>query len=144
MQLTSHCSQVLHHHLEDIASTHDTWDPHVPLVMLIADTVQLSCPPKQVLQPHLVAPTSIHDTSVKLVADTTTLAAGIHPLVMLTADTAPLPAGLEPSLTPTSMPPCKPMPELRPPLLIHEGPVAHMDVYMDDFIGLAQGSQELC
>ena len=89
---------------------------------------------------------SIHDNwdlpLVMLVADTTKLIAGTTPLVMLTADTAH--RGLDPSLMPTSMPPCKPEPELQPSLLLHMGPVAHVDVYVDDFIGLAQGSQQLC
>ena len=42
------------------------------------------------------------------------------------------------------MPSCRPPPENRPPLLRHEGPVAHVDVFVDDFIGLAQGAQALC
>ena len=75
-----------------------------------------------------------------LKADTATLADGNTPLVTLTADTTMLAAGIDPSLTLTSMPPCKPEPELRPPLLLHEGPVAHMYIYVDDFISLAQGS----
>ena len=70
------------------------------------------------------------------------LIAGTTPLVMLTADTTH--QGIEPSLMPTLVPPFKPKPDIRPPLLLHVGPVAHVDVYMDDFIGLAQGSQELC
>ena len=74
-QLTTQQNQLPCHHLEDLASAHDTWDP--------------------------------------------------PPLVTLSADNAMLAAGLNPSLTP-------------------RWPVAHMDVYMDDFIGLAQGSRELC
>ena len=69
------------------------------------------------------------------------------PLVMLKADINPsvmLEAGLKPTFTPMSVSPCKPVPELRLPLLLHEGPVAHVDVYVDDFISLAQGSKELC
>ena len=86
------CSEVPPHCLEDIMSTHDSWDPPVPSVSPAAD--------------------------IK-----TTLPA---------------------TLMPTFVPPCKTAPELRLPLLIHEGPVAHVDVYIDDFIGLAQGSRTLC
>ena len=69
------------------------------------------------------------------------VAAGNTPLVTLAADTTTLAAGIDPSLMPTYVPPCKPKPELRPPLLLYAGPaVAHMDIYVDDFIGLAQGS----
>ena len=83
-----------------------------------------------------------------LVADTTTLIAGTTPSITLAADTAhwglhPAHWGLAPSLAPTSVPPCKPEPELRPSLLLHAGPVAHVDVYVDDYIGLAQGSRQL-
>ena len=72
------------------------------------------------------------------------LVAGNTPLVTLKADTAMLAAGINSSLMPTPVPPCKPKPDIRPPLPIHVGPVAHVDVYVDDFIGLAQGSRELC
>ena len=79
-----------------------------------------------------------------LEADTAMLAAGNTPSVMLIAATTMLTAGINPSLTPTYVPPCKPKPEFRPPLLLHAGPVAHTDIYVDDIISLAQGSQELC
>ena len=59
---------------------------------------------------------------------------------MLKADTTRLTTGINPSLMPTYVPPCKPEPDIRPPLLLHVGPVAHVDVYVDDFISLAQGS----
>ena len=75
---------------------------------------------------------------VMLAADTAMLIAGTTPLVMLIADATH--RGIGPSLMPTSVPPCKPEPDIRPPLLLHAGPVAHVDIYMDDFIGLAQGS----
>ena len=79
-----------------------------------------------------------------LEADMAMLTAGTTPSVTLAAGTATLAAGLKPSLMSALLPPCKPVPELRPPLLIHERPVAHVDMYVDDFIGLAQPSQELC
>ena len=88
------CSVMPPHHLEDIAFTHDSWDPPVPLVSPTADL-----------------------------------------------DSASMPMTL---LMPTFVPPCKPLPATRPPLLIHEGPVAHVDICIDDFIGLAQGLQTLC
>ena len=81
---------------------------------------------------------------VPLTADTATLVAGNTPSVTLKADPAMLTAGINPSLMPTHVPPCKPEPDIRLPLLIHAGPVAHVDVMVDDFIGLAQGSRELC
>ena len=111
VQLTCHHNQLPCHHLENLASTHDNWDP--PSVMLKADTTMLAAP-------------------------------GNTPSVTLAADTTMLTADIDPSLMPTYMQPCKPEPELRLPLLLHEGPVAHVDIYMDDFISLAQGSQELC
>ena len=61
-----------------------------------------------------------------LEADTAMLIAGTTPSVTLTADTTHW--ALDPSLTPTYMPPCKPEPELWPPLLLHAGPVAHVDI----------------
>ena len=97
---------MLCHHLENLASAHDNWDP--PLLTLAADTAMLT--------------------------------AGNTPLVMLGADTTTLATGINPSLMPTYMPPCKPEPDIRLPLLLHAGPVAHVDIYVDDFISLAQGS----
>ena len=110
-QLTTRHNQLPCHHLEHLASIHDNWES--PSVMIIADTAML--------------------------------VAGTTPLVMFIADTAhqglnTAHLGLDPSLMPTSVPPCKPEPELQPSLLLHVGPVAHVDVYVDDFIGLAQGS----
>ena len=80
-----------------------------------------------------------------LIADTAMLVAGTTPSVTLAADTAhwglnTTHRGLAPSLMPTSVTPCKPEPELRPSLLLHAGPVAHVDIYVDDYNGLAQGS----
>ena len=96
------------------------------------------------LHHHLDNLPSVHDNwdlpLVTLTADTTMLTTGNTPSVMLEADTATLAAGIDPSLMPTYMPPCKPKPDIRLPLLLHAGPVAHVDVYMDDFISLAQGS----
>ena len=40
--------------------------------------------------------------------------------------------------------PCCPAPDVQPPLLLHSGPVTHVNVFVDDFIGLAQGSLSLC
>ena len=79
-----------------------------------------------------------------LTVDTAMLIAGTTPSVTLDTDMAMLAAGLDPSLMPTPVPPCKPKPDIRPPLLLHAGPVAHVDIYVDDFISLAQGSRELC
>ena len=42
------------------------------------------------------------------------------------------------------LPPCHLAPEAQPPLLLHFGPIAHADVFVDDFIGLTQGSPTLC
>ena len=35
-------------------------------------------------------------------------------------------------------------PENRVPLTKHRGPIAHVDVFVDDFIGIMQGSQHHC
>jgi hypothetical protein len=56
---------------------------------------------------------------------------------------------LAPSSLPTAEPgvlvPCSlPQPEDRAPLLRHKGPIAHVDVFVDDFIGVAQGSHWRC
>jgi hypothetical protein len=56
---------------------------------------------------------------------------------------------LAPSSLPTAEPgalvPCPlPQPEDRAPLLRHKGPIAHVDVFIDDFIGVAQGSRRRC
>ena len=42
------------------------------------------------------------------------------------------------------LPPCHLAPDLQPPLLLHSGPATYVNVFMDDFIGLAQGSPSLC
>jgi hypothetical protein len=42
------------------------------------------------------------------------------------------------------LPPPLPQPEDRIPLITHRGPVAHVDVFVDDFTGIAQGSQCRC
>ena len=49
-----------------------------------------------------------------------------------------------PMLGALMLPPCHLAPEARPPLLLHLGPIAHVNVFVDDFIGLAQGSPSLC
>ena len=49
-----------------------------------------------------------------------------------------------PTLGALMLPPCRLAPEAQPPLLLHSGPLAHVDVFIDDFIGLAQGSPSLC
>ena len=49
-----------------------------------------------------------------------------------------------PTLGALMLPPCCLAPDLHPPLLLHSSPVAHVNVFVDDFIGLAQGSPSLC
>ena len=40
--------------------------------------------------------------------------------------------------------PCHPAPKAWPSLLLHLGPITHVDVFANDFIRLAQGSPSLC
>ena len=56
------------------------------------------------------------------------------------------PALLCPTTNPPALllPPPLPQPEDRAPLITHQGPVAHVDVFVDDFIGVTQGSQRRC
>jgi hypothetical protein len=44
----------------------------------------------------------------------------------------------------TNLPTPRPQPKDRPPLLKLGQPVAHVDMFVDDFIGIAQGSQHCC
>ena len=60
-----------------------------------------------------------------------------NPLVPTSQSTGPM-------LRALMLPPCHLAPEARPPLLLHSGPIAHVDVFIDDFIGLTQGSPSLC
>jgi hypothetical protein len=60
------------------------------------------------------------------------------------SDQGPLSFGRPISPLGTNLPPPRSLPEDRPPLLKLEGPVAHVDVFVDDFIGIAQGSQRRC
>jgi hypothetical protein len=46
-----------------------------------------------------------------------------------------------PTKSDTQLPPPRPQPENRPPILKLGQPVAHVDVFVDDYIGIAQGSQ---
>ena len=79
------------HSLGDIASTHDSWDPPVPLVLPADDLNSV------VLLHSLGDIASTHDPLVMLKADTAMLAADPNPSVILTADTTMLAAGINPS-----------------------------------------------
>ena len=124
------------------------WTKWLPMFSTASETAadlanaQLTHRQNQLPCHHLEYLMSTHDNwdppSVTLTADTAMLIAGTTPSVTLTADATY--QGIDPSLTPTPVPPCKPEPDIRPPLLLHAGPVAHMDIYVDDFISLAQGS----
>ena len=46
--------------------------------------------------------------------------------------------------TPDVLPACLPVPKAWPPLLLHSGPIAHVNVFVDNFIGIAHGSPTLC
>jgi hypothetical protein len=61
-------------------------------------------------------------------------------------DTGGPPASLSPQADDSivTRPRPLPQPENRTPLSILPGPVAHVDVFVDDFIGLAQGSRRRC
>ena len=71
----------------------------------------------------------------------------LRDLMISTLGDPMIPAGqsaLNMMLRALMLPPCHPAPEAQPPLLLHSGPIAHVDVFVDDFIGLAQGSPLLC
>jgi hypothetical protein len=104
-------------------SAHDLWVPMPTCEQAIHQANEQGAAPAH----RLEAATSAHDLWVP----TPTCEQAIHQ-----ANERACPA--------EQMPSCRPPPENRPPLLWHEGPVAHVDMFMDDFIGLAQGTQARC
>ena len=109
-----HCT-VLLHHLEDAASAHDCWgSPQHPNVGL---------------QPPFSLMTA------------ETISALVLPLPQ-PEDCTPQTAPTVPELTELSLPLTQPKDHI--PLTKHRGPITHVDVLVNDFIGIVQGSQHWC
>ena len=109
------CRTVLPHHLEDAASAHDCWgSPQQPNVGP---------------QPPF-SPTPTETISA--------LALSLPQPEDCTPPTAPTVSELAELALP--LPQC----ENRVPLTKHRGPITHVDIFVDDFIGIAQGSQHRC
>jgi hypothetical protein len=110
------------HRLEHLASAHDVWQPPAP-----------GRPP---------SPSEPSQDDLESVRDSPGPPSCGRPLspAETTPDQGPLSSGRPMSPFGTNLPPPRPPPEDRPPLLKLGGPVAHVDVFVDDFIGVAQGS----
>ena len=105
-----HCT-VPPHHLEHTASTHDCWGSPQKL--------------NSALQPPFSPPTSNITSMLALLS--------AHP-----EDRTPPSALMALELTELVWPLLQP--EDRPLLIRHRGPIRHVNVFVDDFIGIAQGS----
>jgi hypothetical protein len=114
------------HRLEHLASAHDAWQPPAT-----------GRPP---------SPSESSQDNFEPVRDTTgPQSYGRPPSPAEPAsEQGPLSSGRPMSPSVTNLPPPRPRPDDRPPLLKIEGPVAHVDVFVDDFIGVAQGSRRRC
>ena len=109
------CRTVLPHHLEHAASTHDCWG--LPRKLNAR------------LQPPFSPPTSDIASMLALLSP--------HPGERMPPSALPAP-----ELTELAWPLSQP--KDRPPLTRHRGPIRHVDVFVDDFIGIAQGSRHRC
>ena len=103
------------HRLEDAVSTHDCWG--------------LPQHPDIGLQPPFSLPT------------TEPISVLVSPLPQ-PKDHTPQPAPPVSELAELALPLSQP--KDRVPLMKHRGPIAHVDVFVDDFISIAQGSQCHC
>jgi hypothetical protein len=103
------------HRLEDITSAHDCWgSPPLP-----------NLGPQALLSPMTVKSSARGSPPLNAVG----LVAPLSPMADALTSGAPWPLQ---------------QPEDRALLLQHWGPIAHVDVFVDDFTGIAQGSQWQC
>ena len=156
------------HRLEHLASAHDVWEPPPPGRPM--SPPEETCPGATALARDKQGPMSPSETCLGATAlardkqgpmspsetsqdDTATVRDSPGPTsrgrpkspAETTTDQGPLSTGRPMSPPESNLPTPRPTPDdVRQPLIKFDGPVAHVDVFVDDFIGIAQGSRRRC